>query len=144
MLKAMVSVYKNPGDAERASTQPSRKNIRLAFQQHTLALGSCENVTSILRPYFVAAIQQHSADPAQSAFGEVYLAVIERSSVSPLQDADVQLTAKMIISTLKGLHDLFPLVTARHWYFWVGLLLEPKLNRSCTPILPLYVWQQCA
>ncbi|OCF40130.1 hypothetical protein I317_06081 [Kwoniella heveanensis CBS 569] len=104
-LRAMVSVYHNTGDAEDASLPPSRRDVCLTFQQHTLSLGFGETVFSLLLPYFIDAIYNNAADPTVSPYAEAYLAVIERSS--------------MLIVTVQSLYTLFPLIATRHWYFWL-------------------------
>ncbi|WVF67473.1 hypothetical protein IAT40_002229 [Kwoniella sp. CBS 6097] len=104
-LRAMVSVYHNTQDAEDASLAPSKRDVCLTFQQHTLSLHLGETVFSLLRPYFIDAIYNNAADPTLSPYGEAYLAVIERSS--------------MLIVTVQSLYSLFPLIATRHWYFWL-------------------------
>jgi hypothetical protein len=51
-------------------------------QQYTLALNISENVLFLQRPYYVRALHERPLDPTLSTYGESYLAVVERCSVS--------------------------------------------------------------
>jgi hypothetical protein len=84
-LRAMVSKYKTPADADADSLTPSRNDLRLALQQHDLTHNTCSTVLTLLRRFFVEAMQAHPNDPTKSPHGEAYLAVVERSSVSDLR-----------------------------------------------------------
>jgi len=58
------------------------------------------------------------ADPIQSPFGDAYLAVVERSTVSfevVYYHTDIQI----IITVVKGIYELYPEISARHWFYWV-------------------------
>ncbi|EJT45626.1 hypothetical protein A1Q1_05775 [Trichosporon asahii var. asahii CBS 2479] len=102
--RAMVSRYTTTAAADEATPEPSRRDVRLAFQQHALTLDYCAGVFLLLRPYFVHALYSHPEDPTQSPYGDAYLAVIERSS--------------MMIAMLRSIHGLYPLLSTRHWQFW--------------------------
>lgn len=102
--RAMVSRYTTTEAADEATPEPSRRDVRLAFQQHALTLDYCAGVFLLLRPYFVHALYSHPVDPTQSPYGDAYLAVIERSS--------------MMIAMLRSIHGLYPLLSTRHWQFW--------------------------
>ena len=103
---AQVSRHQTPEAAMAFAPDAPRKNMGLAFKQHTLILNSCLTVFTLLRPYFVDALYAFPADPLQSEYGDAYLAVVERCI--------------MLISMLSHLHSLFPLSSTRQWHFWVS------------------------
>lgn len=96
----------------------------LIHQQHNLALLTSELVFMLLRPYFADALLTHTRDPTRSPYGMAYLAVFERSKVSftmlwlsrLLSATD---SIQMMVAVLISLHSLFPLISVRHWFFWV-------------------------
>ncbi|WOO82885.1 putative transcriptional regulatory protein [Vanrija pseudolonga] len=102
--RAMVSRYTTQLAADAATPEPSRKDLKLTFQQHSLTLDYCAAVFLLLRPYFVHALYTFPEDPTHSPYADAYLAVIERSS--------------MMIAMLRSIHSLFPLLSTRHWQFW--------------------------
>ena len=94
-MRAMVSRYPTPEAADEQSPMPSRTDLRNTFrvsatraymelitQQHALAMNYIGSVFTLLRPYFVQALNTHPEDPTQSPYAKAYLAIIERSSVS--------------------------------------------------------------
>lgn len=102
----MVSRYPTAEAAEAASTEPSRRHLRLTLQQFSLCVDTCGTIFVLLRPYFVRALQDNPDDPTGSPYADAYLALVERSS--------------MLIEVLRNLQALFPLVSTRHWFFWVS------------------------
>jgi hypothetical protein len=62
------------------------RNTELVPQQYTLALNISENVLFLQRPYYVRALHERPFDPTLSTYGESYLAVVERCSVSHVGD----------------------------------------------------------
>jgi DNA-directed RNA polymerase delta subunit len=91
----------------RDSPAVHRGDLRRTFQQFTLALNVSECILFLQRPYFVKALQEAPQDPTRSTYGRSYLAVVERCNV--------------LIEVVAGLYDLYPTVTARHWFFWYHL-----------------------
>lgn len=79
----------------------------------------------LLRPYFVHALYTFPEDPTHSPYADAYLAVIERSSVSQGVLEKLNLTLQMMIAMLRSIHSLFPLLSTRHWQFWVGWMKSP-------------------
>jgi hypothetical protein len=100
-LSFMVSKYSSVAEVE-ADTPPLSKDVRVIMQSHDLVDIASTLIMSMFRPYFVQATQ--TPNPTTSAYGEAYLAVVERSSM---------LTANLI-----SLHAALPLVSTRHWFFW--------------------------
>jgi hypothetical protein len=106
-LIALPSVYADAESATRDSPEVARGNLHRTFQQFTLALNVSETILFLQRPYFVKALQEAPQDPTRSAYGKSYLAVVERCNV--------------LIEVVGGLYELYPTVTARHWFFWYHL-----------------------
>lgn len=96
---ATTSVYFDPSMAVRDTPEMDRRDLKRTFevchggspcrcerwadrQQFTLSLNVAENFLFLQRPYFVKAIHENTGDPLQSPYGDAYLAVAERSSVS--------------------------------------------------------------
>lgn len=105
-LLSLPSVYADADSATRDSPAITN-NLHLTFQQFTLALNVSETILFLQRPYFVRALQEAPHDPTTSRYGKSYLAVVERCNV--------------LIEVVGGLYDLYPTVTARHWFFWYHL-----------------------
>ncbi|KLT43595.1 hypothetical protein CC85DRAFT_301200 [Cutaneotrichosporon oleaginosum] len=105
-LLALPSVYADAESATRDSP-PVSANLARTFQQFTLALNVSEAILFLQRPYFVRALQEAPQDPTRSAHAKSYLAVVERCNV--------------LIEVVAGLYELYPTVTARHWFFWYHL-----------------------
>lgn len=106
-LLALPSVYADADSATRDSPELSRHDLHLTFQQFTLALNVSETILFLQRPYFVRALQEAPQDPTTSRYGKSYLAVVERCNV--------------LIEVVGGLYEIYPAVTARHWFFWYHL-----------------------
>ncbi|TXT11220.1 hypothetical protein VHUM_01971 [Vanrija humicola] len=106
-LLALPSVYADAESATRDSPEVSQRNLHRTFQQFTLALNVSESILFLQRPYFVKALQEAPQDPTRSIYGKSYLAVVERCNV--------------LIEVVAGLYELYPTVTARHWFFWYHL-----------------------
>ncbi|CAK9787335.1 unnamed protein product [Cutaneotrichosporon oleaginosum] len=117
-LLALPSVYADAESATRDSP-PVSANLARTFQQFTLALNVSEAILFLQRPYFVRALQEAPQDPTRSAHAKSYLAVVERCNV--------------LIEVVAGLYELYPTVTARHWFFWVRLTHAPL-----TPVPPVH------
>jgi hypothetical protein len=66
------------------------RSTELIPQQYTLALNISENVLFLQRPYYVRALHERPLDPTLSIYGESYLAVVERCSVSHEGDQVLQ------------------------------------------------------
>jgi hypothetical protein len=81
-MRANITRYPTQEEADLASPEPRPDDMRLCFQQHALAQGSCAAIFSILRPFFVAALSQNADDPFQTPYGQAYLVVVERCCVS--------------------------------------------------------------
>ncbi|BEI83841.1 hypothetical protein CcaverHIS002_0404450 [Cutaneotrichosporon cavernicola] len=105
-LLALPSVYADAESAIRDSPAVSGQ-LALTFQQFTLALNVSEAILFLQRPYFVRALQESPQDPTRSTYAKSYLAVVERCNV--------------LIEVVGGLYELYPTVTARHWFFWYHL-----------------------
>ncbi|GMK58669.1 hypothetical protein CspeluHIS016_0601110 [Cutaneotrichosporon spelunceum] len=105
-LLALPSAYADAESATRDSP-PVSNELALTFQQFTLALNVSEAILFLQRPYFVRALQEAPQDPTRSAYAKSYLAVVERCNV--------------LIEVVGGLYELYPTVTARHWFFWYHL-----------------------
>ncbi|KAL1410582.1 hypothetical protein Q8F55_004595 [Vanrija albida] len=106
-LLALPSVYADAESATRDSPEVNQRNLHRTFQQFTLALNVSESILFLQRPYFVKALQEAPQDPTRSIYGKSYLAVVERCNV--------------LIEVVAGLYELYPTVTARHWFFWYHL-----------------------
>jgi len=118
-LLALPSVYADADSATRDSPEVNRGDLHRTFQQFTLALNVSECILFLQRSYFVKALQEAPQDPTRSIYGKSYLAVVERCNVGPFGEyiSDI----KVIIEVVAGLYELYPTVTARHWFFWYHL-----------------------
>lgn len=83
-LLATTSAYPTHEEAIRASPETKELDMRLTYQQHTLSLNVSEAQFFLLRPFFARALNENPADPSKSKYGEAYLCVAERCSVSLL------------------------------------------------------------
>ncbi|KAL7422804.1 hypothetical protein Q5752_002100 [Cryptotrichosporon argae] len=106
-LVVLPSMYPDPEAAIANSPEVNRRNLHRTFQQFQLSLNVSEAILFLQRPYFARALQDHPGDPTHSVYGASYLAVLERCNV--------------MIQIVAGLYELYPGVTARHWFFWYHL-----------------------
>ncbi|RSH89705.1 hypothetical protein EHS25_002256 [Saitozyma podzolica] len=122
-MRANITRYPTQEEADLASPEPQPDDMRLCFQQHALAQGSCAAIFSILRPFFVAALSQNADNPIQTPYGQAYLV--------------------MLITLVENLYSLAPVISARHWFFWAhafnaGLCLATLCIASPgNPLAPL-------
>jgi hypothetical protein len=80
-MTSLPSLYPDPQRAVEESPVPTNRDLRLSFQQFTLAINISETVLFLHRPYFARALHARELDAARTEFGPSYLAVVERSSV---------------------------------------------------------------
>lgn len=125
-LLALPSVYADAESATRDSPEVNRTNLHRTFQQFTLALNVSESILFLQRPYFVRALQEAPQDPTRSAYAKSYLAVVERCNV--------------LVEVVGGLYELYPTVTARHWFFWVSPCQVGRADVSTISSRPQCAW----
>ncbi|ORX36215.1 hypothetical protein BD324DRAFT_651455 [Kockovaella imperatae] len=118
--QAQVSRHTTPDAAASYTPATSRKDMGLAFKQHSLMLNSCLAIFTLLRPYFVDALYTHPHEPLHSEYGDAYLAVVER--------------CVMLIAMLDHLHSLFPRSSTRQLHFW-SCIFPAAMCLATIPIL---------
>ncbi|KAI7154512.1 hypothetical protein KC349_g7603 [Hortaea werneckii] len=103
-LLAMPSRYVQVEKAIEASPEPSRRSMKLSFQQTNLAVNTSETIINLHRPYFAKALYQDSTGEYSSAYFSSFLTVIERCAI--------------IVAIVADIHARFPAVSTRQWSFW--------------------------
>ena len=101
---AMPSRYPQSQAAIDASPEPSRRSMKLSFQQMNLSFNISETFINLHRPYYAKALYKDIDDDLRSLYAQSYLAVIERCTI--------------LISITTDIHARFPAVSTRQWNLW--------------------------
>lgn len=100
----MPSRYPQSQSAIDASPEPSRRSMKLSFQQMNLTFNISETFINLHRPYYAKALYEDIDDRLKSVYAQSYLAVIERCTI--------------LISITTDIHARFPAVSTRQWNLW--------------------------
>ncbi|KAK5077349.1 hypothetical protein LTR51_003038 [Lithohypha guttulata] len=101
---SMPSRYPRSQAAIDASPEPSRRSMRLSFQQMNLAFNISETFINLHRPYYAKALYEDIDDRLKSVYAQSFLAVIERCTI--------------LISITTDIFARFPAVSLRQWNLW--------------------------
>lgn len=111
-MQSLPSLYPSIALAVENSLPLERRQFRQTFEQHQLALLTCETIVNLFRPFFLRAIAENPRYPALTTHGRAFLSVLERSFA--------------IIQIVDSLYATYPKVTARHWWCWVCSVDEAR------------------
>ena len=81
-MLSLPSIYPDLDGARRASPPTNKRDLRTTLEQYFLALLVAETLINLHRAHYARAIATNQTDPTKSPYGNSYLTVVERCSVS--------------------------------------------------------------
>jgi len=119
---ALIDLTRKSEDTVSETPEVRKKDFKLTFQQHMLALNISEAVIFLQRPYFTRAICQSSSDSLLSKYSSSLIAVFERCLAT--------------IAITRSLYSLYPAVAVRHWNFWYHMFTATVCLSSLISMAP--------